>query len=364
MKKNYILWTIGGVACMFLFVFCSRQNKPWSETPEETAFVALRLPQGTPADPVRYNLYIFAKESGTGNYAFTDSISPLTNGSLLKFQLPDLQKNDYRFLFVAFPPVRPGISVQTVQRRPPAEGDAWDGIRIWMTALPATADCYCGVTEMTGEEILASGTVRGDLKRIAGQMIFDFFRTGEGGVGTPTDIVSEQVASVMDRVKSIDITYSGLTDRLVFDADNRPVAEPGGDLTLVQTIHPELDERFRVSFPQPNPSLEAGNAGRGSVRVKGPGLFPGGENVRVLMHFTYYDTTPACGNSHPGAHDETCFRERTLELNLPETGRTGGLPVVADHFTVNKAGLHCDRIIDVERSGGITADLNWKEEEI
>ena len=88
-------------------------------------------------------------------------------------------------------------------------------------------------------------------------------------------------------------------------------------------------------------------------------LLPSDSKLRVKLLFTYYDTTPACGNGHTGVHSAACFPQRQLTLALPATDAAAGLPVAADCFTVNRAGLRCDRIIDIPVGGGIETNFDW-----
>ena len=98
---------------------------------------------------------------------------------------------------------------------------------------------------------------------------------------------------------------------------------------------------------------------RGSLRMKGAFLLPSDSKLRVKLLFTYYDTTPACGNGHTGVHSAACFPQRQLTLALPAADAATGLPVAANCFTVNRAGLHCDRIIDIPVGGGIETNFDW-----
>ena len=43
----------------------------------------------------------------------------------------------------------------------------------------------------------------------------------------------------------------------------------------------------------------------------------------------------------------------------PAADAATGLPVAANCFTVNRAGLHCDRIIDIPVGGGIETNFGW-----
>ena len=72
-----------------------------------------------------------------------------------------------------------------------------------------------------------------------------------------------------------------------------------------------------------------------------------------------YAPRPACGNGHTGVHSAACFPQRQLTLALPAADAATGLPVAANCFTVNRAGLRCDRIIDVPVGGGVETNFDW-----
>lgn len=109
---------------------------------------------------------------------------------------------------------------------------------------------------------------------------------------------------------------------------------------LVQSILPQMTD-FKVPLPQTDKGLGIYDDGvRGSLRMKGAFLLPSDSKLRVKLLFTYYDTTPACGNGHTDVHSAACFPQRQLTLALPAADAATGLPVAANCFTVNRAGLH------------------------
>lgn len=65
---------------------------------------------------------------------------------------------------------------------------------------------------------------------------------------------------------------------------------------------------FKVPLPQTDKGLGIYDDGvRGSLRMKGAFLLPSDSKLRVKLLFTYYDTTPACGNGHTGVHSRSLF---------------------------------------------------------
>lgn len=59
---------------------------------------------------------------------------------------------------------------------------------------------------MSGEAILLDGKIRLTLTRVAGQVLFDIYRTGSS-LSQPESILSPDVESVIDRIARIEISY-------------------------------------------------------------------------------------------------------------------------------------------------------------
>ena len=79
---------------------------------------------------------------------------------------------------------------------------------------------YSGYTALSGADILRDGTIRLTLTRIAGQVLFDIYRTG-GSLLEPESILSPDVESVIDRIARIEISYENPTTELRFDENGR-----------------------------------------------------------------------------------------------------------------------------------------------
>lgn len=172
-------------------------------------------------------------------------------------------------------------------------------------------------------------------------------------------MVSADVESVLDRVTGIEIEYLSPTVSLRFDTDGALIPAAYASEPLRQDILPVM-ENFRVSLPQADLGLGVYDASlRGSLRMEGAYVLPSDAKLRVNLTFTYYDTTPTCGNDHTGDHTEACYGLQRMSLTLPSADAPAGLPVAADCFTVNKAGLRCDRIIDVPVGGSIAMEFGW-----
>ena len=164
--------------------------------------------------------------------------------------------------------------------------------------------------------------------------------------------------SVIDRVARIDITYENPTTALRFDETGTLVPAAYAPEPLTRSVLPRATD-FRVALPQADMGLRVyDEALRGSLRMEGAYLLPSDSKLRIKLLFTYYDTTPACGDGH--THGPACFPQRQATLVLPAAGAAVGLPVAADCYTVNRAGLRCDRIIDVPVGGGIETNFDWQ----
>ena len=368
MKNKFTISTFGLAVLLLLgTVACTRHQDAVPETVpgDRTAVSVTPVLAAAPAGTgLSYSLYIFSKPSeSTGKYTLYDSISPLQDGALFGFPNSDLNANVYRFLFVATP--APAAEIRVVQSGDaprPVKGMSWQDLRIGQSAPALSGDNYYGITEITGTDILRSTQVRGTLTRLVGQPVLDLYRIGDGDISTPENLDSANVLSVLDRVYQIDIAYSGQTSQIGFGTGNAP--EPGtvAPAEASKIISPVLTG-FGVAVPQIDKGLEAAAAGTtGSVRIMGPYLLPSPGNVQMTLAFHYYDTTPICGNNHPGEpHDYDCYDRRTLTLDLPAETAPAGLPIAADHFTLNKGGIRCDRIIDLPQGAGMSIVTEWNQ---
>lgn len=359
MKRSTIYQIYGALSLLLLVTACALDGQEECLPCKKIRNVDVRLAGSVPSPGLATPLYIFRRAAGTqDDYVFNRSFESVADGETLKLPLTELKSFDYRFLMVAQPDGVEWLSMQTAAGTPYAPGAGWDELRLVSAAGAARADGYCGFTDMSGEAVLLDGSVHLTLTRIAGQLLFDFFRIG-GSLSEPESVVSADVESVIDRISEIEIEYANPTTALRFDADNRLVPAAYASEPLRQVIRPDAAD-FKVTLPQAEKGLALyDQALRGSLRIEGSFLLPSDTKLRAKLIFTYYDTTPACGNAHAGGHTPDCYAQRTVTLNLPAGTAPEGLPVVADCFTVNRAGLRCDRIIDVPASGGIETDFAW-----
>lgn len=359
MKKSYIYRIYGALFLLLFGTACALDGDEECLPCKKVREVEVRLAGTLPAQELATPLYVFLRPAGTQEeYRYDRSYETLADGATLKLPLSEMKTSDYRFLTIAQPDGAAWLTLRTAEGGPFVPGTAWSGLRLESGTGAATLDGYCGFTEMSGEEILLEGKLQLKLTRIAGQVLFDFYRIGSS-LSEPEGVLSADVTSVIDRVSGIEIEYANPTTALRFDADGVLVPAAYGSEPLRQSIVPEAVD-FRVALPQADKGLiEYDAALRGSLRIEGAALLPSDGKLRIKMVFTYFDTTPSCGNAHEGDHTASCYAQQLLTLNLPALSSAAGLPVAADCFTVNRTGLRCDRVIDVPAGGGIVTDFGW-----
>lgn len=137
--------------------------------------------QGISDNGLLTRLYVFSSESGN-NYRLSDSLPQVISSSTrLKISLADLNKKNYRFLFIATPEQTPEIHVRHSGNSPFAFGTEWEKVAIEMANDSLSVDNYYGIKDLTGNEILQTGTIHGELTRLVGQMLFCFYKVGPGG---------------------------------------------------------------------------------------------------------------------------------------------------------------------------------------
>lgn len=354
MQKVFFL-----LVCIGLFS-CSSDSNEFSEPQKDGTAVSVSI--GTLSLPtnLQYDLYIFWKSSGVTNYTFKEKMTLTGAQNRMKFMNNDLINKDYRFLFVATDKTAPEITITNLPGVELSTTDKWDDVKISANNILLTADNYSGILDKTGNEILNGGSIDGVLTRMVGQMVLDIFRIN-GNISTPTDIVSADVESVLDRVYKIEAEYTDITENVIFDSSNNLANNDSWASKYTQTLNVTTDSDLKVAIPQTTNGLEISPIGTsGSVRIKGIYCLPSDKNMRMKFTFYYYDTTPTCGNSDGGVHTTSCYQQKTLVLNLPQDASGATLlSIRPDYFTVNKAGIRLDRIIDLEQPGAFELLTGW-----
>lgn len=353
---KYTSWF--GIAILFAglaFSCTERQESPeWVDSKSGVLF-RTELREASPANGLLTKLYVF-KSAGQESYRLCDSLPEIISGSTrLKMSLAELNKNHYRFLFVSTPASEPEIQVTRMDGSPFVFGTEWEMMSVTMATDSLSIDNYYGIKDLTGTEILQLEAVEGELTRLVGQMVFCFYKAGSEGVTNP------DIASVLDRVSSIDITYESVPRKIMFDAANLPVSVTGANRRLTHTVRFSLSEDGqKVALPQTGIPVEIADSIPGGAILKGACLLPCRDKVTVSMAFHYYDTTPVCGHTESGhKHVAECYMPGDLLLNLPKNTGITGLSVLPDHFTINNAILPCDRVIDVQHTSGIQVNTVW-----
>lgn len=304
-----------------------------------------------------YSIYVFSRnQATTENYTLDTLISPIREDSKLKFSNNDLNQKEYRFLFTATPKGTSETTITTsTNQTPPALGTSWGNIRLISGNTPLSIHNYYQVKDLKGEDIIATDTIRGELTRTVGQMTFQFSKIGNG-INDIQPINDPTVTSIFDRIHRIEIEYNNYTTALSFNETGQ--LQPADKATVFQTqpIATGIDPQFRVSLPY-HPLDLIDNDIRNGGRIEGLCLLPNSGNIQVSLIFFYYDTTPICGKTE--THTTDCYNQRNLRLNLPQSV-VSGLPIIENTYTVNKTGIHCNRIIDIETTHGLKIDTEWR----
>lgn len=307
-------------------------------------------------------LYVFSKREGE-DYQLSDSLPEVINGlTKLKLDFAKLDGTDYRFLFVATPITKPEIQVKCIDNSSFDFGTKWEDMAIEMATDSLSVDNYYGIRDIPGEEIKTMTTIEGELTRLVGQMVFCFYKVGPGGIKDTVTVDDPEVASVFDRVSSIDVKYEGVPRLIKFDMDNKPVSVSGSEIVLNHVVCFSPDEELKVDLSKENESVKMDPSIPDGAILKGTCLLPSQNSVRVSMFFHYYDTTPICESTGPShKHGVACYKQQSISLHLPKEQELSGLSVIPDNFTVNKAGVPCSRIIDVRHTSGLEINTEWKD---
>lgn len=362
-KKGLLCWSIICLACTGFLACSDTEEGPGKEIKGEGPIpVTLRTEGSSDSPQLTCTLYIFSQAKGENGYQLSQVFSPaIGKETPLPLEEGELTDCDFRFLFVATPQEQNEIKVVTATGQPVTEGTAWEDIVVAATDVPLTVDNYYGIEEQSGNDIIQAGKVEGRLNRLTGQLLFNFYKAGPGGVDDAVGVDPEKALSVFDRIYQVDITYTGYAWGVSFGADKalRPVYKENE--TSEQTYSFTLTPDFRVAIPQEENHLEQYGAIQGGVRMPGACFLPTDKKMRVTMVCHYYDTTPICGitgTASEHSHDKNCYTQREVRLNLPASSAEG-LSVMPDCFTVNKAALPCDRVIDIKHSSGVDIQTSW-----
>lgn len=238
-RKGVFRMLIVGWAAVW-FTACSDrwEGEGKSTTGIQGMPVDLSIDSRTVAGGLKYDLYVFRKEIAGSDYLLEQVLPLKADGQdRLRLMNDDLQNHTYRFLFLATPGNGPEIAVKSKDGTEVTAGlTAWPDLTVVAEKDSLTAGNYHGILDRDGAELLKTGGIDGVLTRLTGQFMFEFYRVGPDGISTPTDIVSPDVLSVLDRVYRIDLSYTGLTQTVCFGTGNMPEAVSPADGSAIRHI--------------------------------------------------------------------------------------------------------------------------------
>lgn len=363
MRKRDIFRGILVCGLVSMLAACSDQ---WEGEGEEKAGsegmpVVFSIESRAVDDGLQYEMYVFRKSTEEPDYRYERTLSLNASGQdTIRLMNSDLQHYSYRFLFTATPRKRPEITVKGKGETVLGNSSEWGEISITAVEDSLTAENYYGILDRQGTELLETGKIDGILTRLVGQFVFDFSKIGTD-IDNPVDINTDKsVTSVLDRVYRIDILYRGLSKGVSLGTDLIP-SSVERSTTILRSVFLQMDANLGIPVPQTERGLEiAASQVKGSARILGAYALPSSD-VSVELYFYYYDTTPICENNHGSTpHGLSCYKNRNLSLKLTDKSSGTGLSILPDHYTLNRAGIHCDRIIDIGTTTGITVDTKWK----
>jgi len=316
------------------------------------------------------SLYVFWKNTGvTEEYTLKEIHELNVIPYDLKFLEQDLEDKDFRFFFIAQPTAAPGMDVLKADGTGFAINNNWTDMVVRARDQVIDENFYYGIIDKDGPTLCSEGEIHATLIRIVGQIVLDIYRIGNN-ISDPKALQNSQILSVLDRVFQIDVEYHNLTKDISFDASGNVIEKTNWATPVTQTITVAQDNTFRVALPQLAKGLALSGAKindapiNGTVRVKGTcGLASTGK-VKAKYTFKYYDTTPKCGDiTTTHTHDASCYdNKRTVEINMPKELSDPGLDILPNTFTVNKAGIRMDRIIDLNQPGSFGLDTVWENQ--
>lgn len=361
-KKELVVWSLFCLGMGFFSCSDAESDGRKGITGQSDIPLTLHSEEASVERKLGCSVYIFSQTYAADGYQLEDVVrSTIGQETSLPLNVADVAGRAYRFLFVATPEEIPELAIATRTGEPAVRGVRWEEIMLTEGEAPLSIDNYYGITEMTGPEIAAAGKVEGHLTRLSGQILFDFYKAGPGGVDDPAAVDPARGQSVFDRIYQVDITYTGLPSGIAFGEGNRPEPVYSENKSSEQTLHFALTSGLNVSVPQAEEGLYVHPSAAGGVRLQGPCFLPTGPKLRVAMVFHYYDSMPVCETSSSFSghlHTKDCYVQKTVELSLPALS-SEGLSVWPDYFTVHKAALPCDRVIDIQHQSEMNLQTSW-----
>ena len=371
MNKNIIKQITGIFMLVMLISACSKETQevPTKQNPEGESPIELDINTKALEGGLECDMYVFCKEGASNPYKLRRVLHLTERLTSVNFSNDSLTSAfSYRFLFVATPPAyKSEMKIKHVTNPELALNDEWKDLLMEATKQTLSDKLHYGIIlNKTGESILNDGQINISLERLVGKQIINIYKVD--AAKKPMD-VSNKVWSVLDRVHQIDIEYTGLTKSFTFGEDGT-IKKKSSWGVYKQTINPTINEAkgqnlLKVQLPQPNDSIDnfvaddKGTKIKGSARIRGVFGLPSND-IKIKSTFSYYHTTPIkCAGTDAGNHTKDCFEKKTLELNLPPTATTPLLKIISNTYTMNKAGLWFDRVIDVGVNGQFVFNTEW-----
>lgn len=155
--------------------------KSWENPPQEPddkieILIRTEIMDGIIVNGLLTKLYVFSSD-GTDNYLLSDSLPQVISGSSkLKMSESELNKKNYRFLFIATPEANPEIEVKRIDGYALLPDTEWKNITIGMTGNSLSKDNYYGIKDITGSEILEQKVIKAELMRYEGGYDFCLYK--------------------------------------------------------------------------------------------------------------------------------------------------------------------------------------------
>jgi hypothetical protein len=297
-------------------------------------------------DGLQCRLYLFGRADQAEDFRWQQTVDFREEDTqTVAFPLMPDDEYTYRLLFVAYNPERDRVTVSGASMT----DSQWADVRIAIDTPRMSEAIYYHIRDVNQAELKATEQLHATLTRLVGQTVVDIFRLQDPKAEPRT-------VSVVDRVERVTIHYTGLTRELAFDPQGNPRPTATWE-RQTQELRTTMDEDdFYVLMPQldngwmlASPTSTADQQ-EGSARLMGLCGLPTDGGVEMECTFVYHDTNPIT-DPDTGLSD---YAEKTLTLRLLPTD------IQADTYSVHRAGIRFNRIIDLPASSGCSIDIAWE----
>lgn len=352
--------------CWLLLALCACENNHWDG--EETRYNVVLGKLGEVGEPtslasLTYHFFLFRAKVTEGSelkeYRCWKIETRETEEEAKKYSFKisnqEIGIYDYQ-LFVHATPTVPETEVIGI-----SDGSPVNDIEVGMVKVaesdgyvPLSKDNYYAFADLSAQEMEEGKMIfKLSLKRLVGQLVFDFFKSSLDG--TPQNIDSTYL-STLDRVFNASVQVQGMTSKIKLAGG---VATKEESNKISHQFNTTLETDYRLDVLKQNPVNIAGVekdeiAIKGGARVFSVYLLPTGadENniLKAELTFSYYDTPLLSGMSTPAP--------KKLLLRLPST-KDGVLKVKENCYTLTNVRLINNRIIDLNASGEVEINTDW-----